>query len=117
MRLIARARRTDSALNDESRNNPMKRGVIVPAALDELQKVTHVFGRQLRVHLERYVAETGVQENVLAHLIDSRVFEWLGLFAFDLDAEDLDRSNRQPVGVCRRERDSIDYIDAFGDLA
>src|SRR5882724_1148790 len=108
MRLVARASRADPALNDESGNDSMERGVIIPAAFHELQKVAHVFGRQLRVHLKRYVAETSVQENILAHLIDGRVFEGLELLAFDLDAEDPDRSGGQPIAVCGHERDPID---------
>src|ERR1700693_6036108 len=99
MRLIVRARRAESALNHKAGNDSMKRGVIVPAAFDKLQKIAYVFRRKLRVHLECYVDHARVKQNILAHLINGRIFERLELLAFDLDADNPDGLNSKPVAV------------------
>src|SRR6185369_8925514 len=116
MWFVVGARSSYSALYHKTGHNSMKRGVVVPAALDELQKVANVLRRQHRVHLQRYVAQAGVKQNIPAHLIDGSIFERLELLAFDLETGDPDRSDGQAVAVGWRERDAIDDVDSFGDL-
>src|SRR2546425_6030182 len=114
---VVGARGPDAPLDHETGNDSMKRRVIIPAGFHQLQEVANVFGGKNRVHLERYIAETGVKQNISAELVDGRILEWLELFAFDLDAADLERGDCQSVAVGRRERDAIYNVDSFGDLA
>src|SRR5262249_13782396 len=117
MRLIARAPLAEPSLNDEAGHHAMKERVIVPARLRQLQKIAHVFRRQIWLERDGEVAEGRMQDDFLAHLVDAGGLERFLAFRFDLDADDFDRRVELLVGVGFGHRDFINDLDAFGDLS
>src|SRR5215216_2856184 len=117
MRRVSGARRSDSALYDEARHDPVKSRVIIPARFDQLQKVAYVLRREVRLHLNSYIAEARPDQNIFSHLIYRRIFEWLDLLWLNLDARDFDRSYSRLLFVCGYERNLINDLNAFCHLS
>src|SRR5262245_12302554 len=117
MRLIVRAPLAESPLHDEAGNDAVKDGVVIPPRLRELQKVANVLRRQIGIERDDEVAQTGMKDDLLAHLVDAGVLERLFALRLDLDADDFDRRVELLFGVGLGRRYFIDDLDAFGDLA
>ena len=117
MRLIARAPLAEPPLRDEAGHDAVKDSVVVPARLRELQKVSDVLRRQIGFERDDQIAQTGMQDDLSAHLIDAGVFERLFALRLDLDADDFDRRVELLFGVGLGRRNFIDDFDAFCDLA
>src|ERR1700741_2066507 len=99
MSLIARAPLAEPPLRDEAGHDSVKESVILPATLCKLQKVSDVLRRQIGFERDDQVAQTGMQDDFSAHLIDAGVFERLFALRNDLDADDFDRRVELLFGV------------------
>ncbi len=106
----------EAALHDETGHNAMKRRAVIPAGLDEFQKVANVFRRQIGVHLDGDFAEIGFEQHLAAQFAQAGVFEGFELLRFNLDRGDFDRRLGQLIFVGFDERDFFDHLDAFVDL-